>query len=345
MRPRATIADVAAAAGVSLSTASVALNGRPGVSEATRERIRQVARDLEYSPSLRARSLVTKRAYSIGFVVQSPATVMSADPFFGSFIAGIQVAISAAGYVMVLLVSPSLSQTEDLYRELAQSRRVDGVLIDQLRVNDRRLELVRELGLPAVAIAPSSVTLPLPMAHQSAGGAIVRLVRRLLHLGHRDIAHVAGPPDYVHSIERRDAWESTLRQAGLTPGPLIQGGFTMSAGQLAAEELLALQHLPTAVVCANDLAAIGLIAGLQAAGIDVPGRVSVTGFDGIELGAYTTPKLTTVQATPDQVGRIAASMLLELIDQPDRQPWAVEVPLGPMIPGASVAPPGNGSDL
>ncbi|MDR0594853.1 MAG: LacI family transcriptional regulator [Bifidobacteriaceae bacterium] len=339
--PRATIIDVAAAAGVSLSTVSVALNGRAGVSEATRERIQRIADELEYSPSLTGRSLATKRSYTIGFVVQRSPEVMSTDPFFGTFIAGAQEAMTQAGYAMVLQLSPSLTESEKLYRDLAGSRRVDGVLIDQLRVDDRRIGLVRELRLPAVAIGPSQVDAPLPLARQSAADGIVRLVRRLVHLGHRDIAHVRGCLDYVHSVERRDAWLATVRQAGLEPGAEIQGDFTMAAGQLAADEILGLERLPTAVVCVNDLCAIGLMTGLQTAGLDVPGQVSVTGFDGIELGTYTSPNLTTFKATPAEVGRVSASMLIDLIGDPDREPWTVDVPLGPMVPGGSIAAPGH----
>ncbi|MDR2454481.1 MAG: LacI family transcriptional regulator [Bifidobacteriaceae bacterium] len=342
MARRTTIVDVARAAGVSLSTASVALNGLPGVSEAKREQIRRIARELSYSPTLRARGLAAKRAFAIGFVVERSPAVMSSDPFFGAFIAGVQEAIAGAGYVMVLQVSPSPEQAAWLYREFAGERRVDGVLLDQLRVDDGRIALVGELGLPAVAIAPPTVSVPLPLTSQSAAPGIVQLVEHLIALGHRDIAHIRGKLDYVHSVERREAWLATLARAGLPAGPELQGDFTVASGSRAAEAILAMERRPTAVVCVNDLCAIGLVAGLQAAGVEVPGEISVVGFDGIELANYLHPRLTTVRTAPETVGRAAAAMLLELIDEPGRQPWTVRLGLGPMVVGDSTAPPPAG---
>jgi DNA-binding LacI/PurR family transcriptional regulator len=342
MTRRATIVDVAQAARVSLSTASVALNGRPGVSDVTRERIRRIADDLNYAPSLRAKSLPSKRAFTIGFVVQRVPEVMSADPFFGAFIAGVQVAITKRNYAMILQVSPSLDETEQLYRTLAASRRVDGVLLDQLRIDDTRISLVQELRLPAVAIGPESVTAPLPLASQSAAAGITELVEHLVTLGHRDIAHVCGQLDYVHSRERRDTWEAAVRAAGLAPGAQVQGDFTVASGRHAADELMRLDRLPTAVVCVNDLCAIGLMLGLQSHGVDIPGELSVVGFDGIDLATYVHPTLTTVAATPTHVGEVAASMLLDAIDEPDAPPARVRIELGPMIMGASTAPPRPG---
>jgi DNA-binding LacI/PurR family transcriptional regulator len=264
---------------------------------------------------------------------------MSSDPFFGSFIAGVQHAVAGSGYVMVLQVSPSEEQGAQLYRDFAADRRVDGVLLDQLRVDDRRVALVDELGLPAVAIAPSSVSVPLPMVSQSAAPGIVALTEHLIGLGHRHIAHVRGKLDYVHSQERRSTWLDTLNKAGLPPGPELQGDFTVASGSRAAAEILAMERRPTAVVCINDLCAIGLMSGLQAAGVDVPRDISVVGFDGIELSSHVHPNLTTVRTAPDAVGRTAAGMLLELIAEPTRKPWTVNVDLGPVVLGASTAPP------
>ncbi|MDR2253483.1 MAG: LacI family transcriptional regulator [Bifidobacteriaceae bacterium] len=334
---------MARAAGVSLSTASVALNGLPGVSEAKREHIRQIAQDLKYSPTLRARGLAAKRAFAIGFVVERSPEVMGSDPFFGAFIAGVQEAIAGAGYVMVLQVSPSPEQAAWLYREFAGERRVDGVLLDQLRVDDDRIGLVQELGLPAVAIAPPTVAAPLPMLSQSGAPGIVEVTEHLMALGHRDIAHIRGKLEYVHSVERRTAWRDTLAKGGLPAGAELQGDFTVASGSRAAEEILAMDRPPTAVVCVNDLCAIGLVAGLQAAGVDVPGDISVVGFDGIELANYLHPRLTTVRTAPQTVGRAAAAMLLELIDDPGREPWTVQLGPGPLVMGESTAPPRAGA--
>ncbi|MDR1237273.1 MAG: LacI family transcriptional regulator [Propionibacteriaceae bacterium] len=339
MSQRTTIVDVASAAGVAISSASAALNGQPGVSNATRERIHRIAEELEYVPSQRGRSLASKRAFTIGFVVQRAPEVMSADPFFGAFIAGVQKAITDSGYVMVFQISPSWELSERLYRRFAAARQVDGVLVDQLHVNDERIGLVKELGLPAVVIAPDTVDVPLPLTGQSAVPGVTALVNHLVDLGHRDIAHVAGRLDYVHSAERRNTWAAAVSARGLQPGVQIEADFTVASGKQAAERLMRLDRLPTAVVCVNDLCAIGLMAGLQAGGVDVPGKISVTGFDGIDLSSHVHPSLTTVKAMPEAVGETAAAMLLELIADPGRAPWTVPIAPGPLVIGASTAPP------
>jgi LacI family transcriptional regulator len=122
----------------------------------------------------------------------------------------------------------------------------------------------------------------------------------------------------------------------------VQGDFTVASGRHAADELMRLDRLPTAVVCVNDLCAIGLMLGLQSPGVDIPGELSVVGFDGIDLATYVHPTLTTVAATPTHVGEVAASMLLDAIDEPDAPPARVRIELGPMIMGASTAPPRPG---
>lgn len=318
MKKRVTIVDVAERAGVAISSASAALNGRPGVSEATRLRVRDAADTLGFVPSVRGRSLSARRAFAVGLVVQREVEVLEADPFFGAFIGGIEEVLPERGYALVLQVSADAHRTELRYRELGANRRVDGVILNELQVDDPRIPLVGELELPAVGInADEATMLPFPAVRQDGGEALTRLVATLVTLGHRRVAHVSGPLEYVHTWQRRRAWERALTGAGLRPGRLVVGDFTFDSGRAAADELLTLpaDERPTAVVCVNDLTAVGFMMRAQELGVSVPGDVSVTGYDGIALGTYVRPTLTTVQTSPRRVGRAAARQLLDLIEE------------------------------
>ncbi|MGO3795497.1 MAG: LacI family DNA-binding transcriptional regulator [Pauljensenia sp.] len=312
-RKRTTIVDVARVAGVAISSASAALNGRPGVSDATRKRILEVADDLGFVPSLRGRSLSTNRAFSVGLVVQREIDVLEADPFFGGFIGGIEEVLAPHGYALVLQVSTDERETIERYRMLALNRRVDGVFVNELRIDDPRIDLLQELDMPAVAVNPDT-PLSLPSVRQDAEGPMTELTELLIEQGHTSLAHVAGPPEFVHSRSRRRAWERAVSAADLEVGPVLEGDFTYRGGEAAARELMTGPARPTAVVCANDLMAVGFIRGCQDLGIDVPGDVSVTGYDGIALGTYIRPTLTTARTNPRRLAAEAARMLLERID-------------------------------
>lgn len=309
-----TIEDVAQRAGVAISSVSSALNGRPGVSARTREHIRAVARELGYVPSLRGRSLSAKRAFAVGLVVRRDPTVLGSDPFFGAFIAGIESALSECGYALVLQVSAD--QEEDLarYRRLAADRRVDGVYINELTHEDPRLSLVRELGLPAVAITESAVDCP-ALVLQDNSPPIRELVERFVALGHTRFAHVSGPSTYLHATGRQAAWQQALARNGFPDQQVIESDFTYAGGARAADLVIGQPEelRPTAVFCANDLMAAGFLTRACDLGLTVPDAISVAGFDGTDLAGYIRPTLTTIAASPETLGSTATALLLEAI--------------------------------
>lgn len=311
---RVTIVDVANKAGVAISSVSSALNGRPGVSDVTRERIIRIATELGFVPSLRAKSLSGRRAFTVGLVLHRDPDVLELDPFFGGFIGGIEDAIDPRGYALVLQISAESDKVLQRYEKLAADRRVDGVFINDLEVDDPRIALVQRLGLPAVAINPGS-GFPIPAVREDPDAGIRATLRHLVDLGHRRIAYVSGRPNMTHSVERENSWRAGLRELGLEPGPVVPGEFTYLGGAAAASILLDSADPPTAVMCANDLSAIGLIAQAQHLGVDVPGQLSVAGFDDIRLGTYVRPSLTTVHTSPRTLGRESGRMLVDLIEE------------------------------
>ncbi len=312
---RPTINDVARAAGVSKGAVSFAFNYRPGLAPGTRARILDTARELGWTPSPRARALSVKRALAVGLVVARPPETLRADPFFPSFIAGLESALSEHGYALMLQVTPEHDLEQRSYRRLADEGRVDGVLLTDLYVDDPRPALLAELELPALLVGPALPDTYWPALGVDDSPGIVAAVEHLVGLGHTRIAHVSGTPDMVHGRSRRLAWANALRDAGLPEGACVDTDFSADAGATATRQLLDLADPPTAIVYANDLMAIAGLAIANQRGIDVPARLSVTGYDDTELAAYVRPGLTSVRVDVLGWGRAAAVRLLEIVEQ------------------------------
>jgi DNA-binding LacI/PurR family transcriptional regulator len=314
MKRRVTIIDVAAEAGVSISSVSAALNGRPGVSAETRARIAEVADRVGWVPSVRGRSLSRQRAFTVGLVIQRPAYVIESDPFFAGFIGGAESVLVERGYALVLQVGESRAATLDRYRRLLLGHRIDGVFVTDIEEDDPRFPLLTETEIPVVAIN-SAAGCPFPSVRQDHVPGLRQLLTRIVELGHRRVALVKGPPHYIHTAQREQVWRESLQANKIRPGRVVSGDFSIRSGSRAADRLLVGKgSAPTAVVCANDLMAIGFIARAADLGIDVPRDLSVTGFDGIELGAHTRPRLTTVATAPYALGEAAARSLLASIE-------------------------------
>ncbi|MBU2663960.1 LacI family transcriptional regulator [Actinoplanes bogorensis] len=331
---RPTINDVARRAGVSKGTVSFALNGRPGVAEETRQRILDAARDLGWTPSHQARALSVSRAFAVGLVLAREPELLGADPFFPAFIAGVERTLSDRGQALVLQVVPE-AEEEAGYRRLAADKRVDGVFLLDLRVADPRIALLEELGLPAVTIARPDGPSGFPAVLVDDRPGIAAAVRHLIELGHRRIAHVAGPAQFRHGQVRREAWAQTLAEAGLPATACVEADFSAAGGARATRQLLE-NDRPTAIVYANDLMAIAGLSVAQELGIVVPGQLSITGFDNTDLAAYVSPPLTTVRTDPYLWGRAAADALLQSIEGGTVDD--VPVPPAQLVVRASTAP-------
>ena len=334
--PRHTINDVARAAGVSKGAVSLAFNNRPGLGSETRERILLAARELGWTPSPRARALSVSRALAVGLVMARPPETLRADPFFPSFIAGVESELSRHGFALLLQVVPEHDAEDQSYRRLGNEGRVDGVFVTDLLVDDPRPALLAELGLPAVIVGPALPEQYWPAVGVDDKPGITAAVEHLIQLGHTRIAHVAGPLEMVHGRSRRDAWSDALTAAGLPEGPCIESDFSAEAGAAATRRLLDLDEPPTAIVYANDLMAIAGLSVAAARGVEVPGRLSITGYEDTELAAHVQPPLTSVASDVIGWGRAAAHRLLELIDQREADP--VDLPPPALVVRGSTGP-------
>jgi DNA-binding LacI/PurR family transcriptional regulator len=312
MPGKPTIADVARAAGVSKGLVSFAMNDRPGVAPATRQRILEVADELGFRPSVQGRSLSTRLAYSVGLVIARDPGLVAADPFYPPFIAGAERVLVTAGRTLTLSVLASDRDEETHYRALAADRRIDGVILSDLRPADPRLPLLAELAIPAVTLGRTGDPRYPAISVDDAEG-VIETIAHLLGLGHRRVAMVAGPADLVHGARRADAFRTALTSEGLDPAAIVETDFTPEAAARATRDLLTGADRPTAIVYGNDVAAAAGISVARDLGLDVPGDVSVCGFDDAELARWTVPALTTVRTHPADWGSAAASALLDLL--------------------------------
>ncbi len=315
MAPRLTIADVARTAGVSASAVSFAFNGRPGVSEATRQRILSTADELGWAPSSGARALARDHADAVGLVITRAPRLLSADPFFPAFTSGVESELEHRGYALLLQVVSDPAAEAARYRQLARRGRVDGVFLTDLRITDDRITLLLELSLPAVTLGRPAQPSPFPAVVLDDQVGIAAAVDHLVDLGHTRIALVNGPRDYLHVRHRRDAWARALAARGVARGPTVTADFTAAGGAGATRRLLARPDRPTAIVYTNDVMAIAGIGAAAEAGLRVPEDLSVTGYDDIELAAAIRPPLTTVRGDPVLWGRRATVALLDLIER------------------------------
>ncbi len=335
---RPTIADVAKQAGVSKGLVSFVFNERPGVAPKTRERIIAVAQEMGWRPRPNARSLSIRRSFALGLVVRRQPQVLSTDPFFPAFMAGVETVLGGAGQVLVLSLVPDEETEVHTYRTLHTDARVDGVFLTDLRRADLRLALLAEIGLPAVTIGRHEAEQPFPAVNLDDAPGVAETVAHLYGLGHRRIAYVAGDVELVHGRRRRASFLAAMQQLGCPTDMVVNTDFTAGQAMIATTTLLDLAEPPTAIAYASDLMAIAAIGVMHQRGLDVPGDISVAGFDGIDLGRHVFPTLTTVMADPVSWGQEAAQVLLQLVSSgagEDRELPAAEL----VVRNSTSAPP------
>lgn len=308
-----TIKDIAREAQVSHSTVSRALNGSPLIPEATARRIRQTANQLGYLPSAAARTLKTNRSKALGVIIRNLD-----DPFFGEILQGIEEVAQASGYSLFMAAVQRRPQSEQAIVRAMVERRVDGVVICSTPVSPEQSRQLAAVGVPIVVVNNQAVEeYRYSIYHDDVDG-IRQLTRHLIGLGHRKIAYLGNAIAGRSTYERLAGFHQELEASGLSI-PIeyvhqVPGG-RPEDGLAGLEHFLALPDHPTALVCYNDMMAIGVLQGLQMAGVSVPQQVSITGFDNIIFSAYTNPPLTTFDQPKRSIGAEAARLVLGLLNE------------------------------
>ncbi|MDO5735363.1 MAG: LacI family DNA-binding transcriptional regulator [Propionibacteriaceae bacterium] len=320
---RPTIRDIATAAGVSPAAASFALNDRSGVSEATRERVKRIASDLNWTPNAAAVALSAGKSGAVGLVIARPEESFTGERFFIHLIAGIERVLTARSRSLVLLFVDGVDEEMACYRRWWSEKRVDGVILTDPRADDPRPALLDEIGLSAVYVgAQSDSTLPHVRVDDAA--AMTRLVDHFADLGHTRLAHVCGSFDYVHTRRRVEVFASRCATWGISVAPTVTTNYSEEAGRAMTQSLLSSPQPPTGIIFDNEVLALGGLVAILEAAVRIPEDVAVASFEDSPLCRIVRPSITALVRDPAELGTHATSLLLDLLD--GREAAAVVAP-------------------
>ena len=332
---RATISDIARLAGVSKGAVSYALNGRPGVSDDTRDRILAIADELGWYPNRAARALSAARADACGLLLARPAKTLALEPFFMEFIAGVESELSAQSVALTIQLVESVQDEIAVYRRWWGEHRVDGVLMVDLRVDDPRVGALASLGLPAVVVGGPVAGGKLPATWHDEASAVIEAVRYLAALGHERIAQVAGVEDFVHTRERTRTFRAVVEELGLV-GEIASTDYSPERGARVTQKLLSSPARPTAIIFDSDLLAVTGLGVARHMGLSVPDDVSIVSWDDSLISQVVHPPLTAVTRDIQAYGVAATRHLLDVIE--GEATGDVETPRGELTPRNSTGP-------
>lgn len=316
---RVTITDIARMAGVSPGAVSFALNGRPGVSEQTRQRILSIAAEHEWVPSSAARALVGARAGVIGFAVNRSATTLGTEAFFTDLIAGVQSAMAKYHVAMQMVLVGSIEEEVATYRHWRGANQVDGVIVIDPRDDDPRLTALREMELPAIVIGSHTSEAGHPATIWLDDSQVAHtLFDYLAAIGHRSIAFVSGPAEFQHTRLRIDVL-AELSERGVR-GESVATDFSPTSAAATMRRLLSRAERPTAVVFDNDMMAIAGLRVAQEMRLSVPADLSIASFDDSVVAGLVRPSITCITRDTFGLGEDAANFLREQIDSVDVLP-------------------------
>ncbi|NJN53793.1 MAG: LacI family transcriptional regulator [Anaerolineae bacterium] len=330
-----TIVDVAQEAGVSYSTVSRVVNNKSYVKPDTREKVLQAMTHLGYQANLQARSLAGGRSHVIGLLVVDLAT-----QYMGELIHGIDDILAANQYELMLYTTHRRKTKESVYVNMMARGLADGLLIVLPRELDVYLESLRQRDFPYVLIDQLSTDesdLSVTATNYQGG---YDATKHLIELGHRRIGTITGWMDLISARHRLEGYEAALADHGIPfdRDLVIEGDFSQGCGFNGASQFLDLPTPPTAVFASNDISAMGVIDAARSRGLNVPGDLSVIGFDDIPMSAIFSPQLTTMRQPLQEMGKTATQLLLSLIDRQRERPASIVLPTE-LMHRESTAPP------
>lgn len=305
-----TIKDIAHLAGVSYGTVSRVLNNRPDVSPKTRAHILQIVKDLDYQPNAIARSLVTRQTYTIALMVPDISA-----PFYGGIALSVDKETFAQGYTTLLFNTDYDMNIEKRKLQSLQDKRVDGIIIKPAMESSVQFT---ELHLPTVLLSHiyegeiSCIDI-----ENTAGGEIAG--EHVAACGYRNVAFIGGYEDARSTQQRLQGFRSALANHGiaLLPDMIRFGKYSLKSGYAIMSDLLHSGFQPDCVFCGNDLIALGVMQKAREAGISIPHKLGVVGFDDGVMAGLPQIQLTTIAQPVEQMGFLAADMLIHTIQSPD----------------------------
>ncbi len=313
-----TIKDISKKSGFSVTTVSKALNNYSDISEQTKDKILQLALDMNYIPNSQARSLVTQKSYTIGIIFHEITGVGLQHPLFSKILESFKNEVEEAGYDILFLAHKTGGQ-HGSYLQHSLRKQVEGIFVLCADFFSDELFELYNSKLPVVMIDFEQEKICNVTSNNDQ--AVYMAVKHLYDLGHRKIATIHGGRNTYIGGTRKKVFEDTLISLGLPVKDeyLLEGEFfSKEDGYKAMEELLKVKDQPTAIFCASDMMAVGAMQAINCAGKSVPGDYSIVGFDGVEVGQIISPRLTTIKQDTEKMGKIAASEILKMIEKKRR---------------------------
>lgn len=318
MARQPTMSDIARRAGVSRVAVSYALNGRPGVSDEVRERIVRIAEEVGFSPHGPAQAMHGAAVRALGLTMRRPSGAFSVEVFRRELISGVQAELMARGMGLALQFVASSDDELGVYRRWSADRRVGGVLLCDLLIDDPRVAPLVELDLPVVVVGGPVAGDRLASVWADDASAVRASVDHLIGLGHRRITRVSGPPQLLHTFVRDTAFRAACDEAGVQ-AVVVAADYSGDTGAQATRRILSARPRPTAICYDNDVMAVAGLAVATEMGLRVPGGLSIVAWEDSQLCQVVHPPLTVLRRDVVGFGAHAARLLLEVIaGQPPR---------------------------
>ncbi|WP_030249175.1 MULTISPECIES: LacI family DNA-binding transcriptional regulator [unclassified Streptomyces] len=337
--PRVTIRDVAARAGVSKGAVSLAFNHKPGLSEATRDRIFRAARELGWAPNPTARTLAGSRVDVVGLAVCRPARMLGLEPWYMEFVSGVESVLAEHSCSLLLRLVRSMDEEAAVQEAWWRGRQIGGSILVDFQDDDPRVGLMQRLGLPAVAVGHPALTGGLTSVWTDDATAVTEAVRYLAALGHRRIARVGGTAALGHTAIRTAAFDEAAGALALAGAWQVATDFSGDAGARATRSLLMADapDRPTAIVYDNDIMAVAGLSVAAEMGLRVPEDVSLLAWDDSQLCRLTHPTLSAMSHDVHGFGAEVARTLFSVIAGGESGSHPVPTPV--LTPRGSTAPP------
>lgn len=311
-KKRVTISDIAERAGVTSGAVSLAVNGKRGVSDATRARILNVAKELNWRPSHAAQTLMGKAAEAIGLVLTRPAAVVGEEIFFTKFIAGVQSALSERGYSLLLQMANDTAAEIAIHQAWMGDGRVDGILVLDLRVDDPRIAALIALDAPTVVVGGDVDDARIRSLHVDNAQAMQLIMEHLHELGHQRVGLVTGDQSFRHIQHRMQAFEQFCVDHGIW-GQALAGGFDTTLARRATERLLKSPQPPTAIVFDSEVMALAGMSVIAQRGLSIPEDISIVSWEDSTTCQVLHPTLTALDRDAVSLGRLAAAEMFSLL--------------------------------
>lgn len=312
-----TIKDIASLTGFSVTTVSRALNDYDDVNEATRKKITDTAAQIGYVPNILAQNLVMKKSKTIGILISGLKRESAKDNLMFEMLCGVSDALADSDYEFVLLSTSTAKQKNKTFKQICEERQLAGVVIQGLKTDDPYLEEITLSAVPTVLIDILATNETTKYVTSDQIKSINDAIKYLHRLGHTEIAYLNGSEDAHVSTIRKQGYLEALKELKLPTHKnyLLNGEFDEDTAKRVAMPFLINHPEVTAIFCASDVMAIGVLSAAKDLGIQVPQQLSVIGFDNIVLSRYTSPPLTTISQSPYRMAITATELLTEMVEE------------------------------